>query len=90
MSEKTASEPSAGAVPAAEPAQVPRRSSPRRVVAVLLAVLFLSTLLHPATRARHPACRAYARLRHQTVEERVRNILAETPLIGSIAPLLFQ
>lgn len=77
MSEKTVSEPSA-----AEPAEMPRRSSPRRVVAVLLAVLFLSTLLHPATRARHPACRAYARFRHQTVEERVRNILAETPLIG--------
>ena len=70
MSEKTASEPSAGAVPVAEPAQRPRRSSPRRVVAILLAVLFLSTLLHPASRAHHPACRAYAHFRHQTVEER--------------------
>lgn len=81
MSEKIASEPFAGAVPFAEPAQPPRRSSPRRVVAILLSVLFLSTLLHPASRARHPACRAYKHFRHQTVEERVRDILAETPLI---------
>ncbi|KAI0123130.1 membrane dipeptidase [Xylariales sp. AK1849] len=58
-----------------------RTSRVRAHIAIICSVLFFGSLLHPIPRSYHPACHAYSRLRPETVEERVHNILSGTPLI---------
>lgn len=43
----------------------------------------LGSLLHPRSRCYHPLAQGYSRLRPMSIEDRVHNILSETPLIGS-------
>ncbi|KAH6648882.1 membrane dipeptidase [Truncatella angustata] len=59
----------------------PHHSCKRSAIAVIFSLLFFGTLFHPVSRSYHPACHAYSRLRPLTVEERVHNVLARTPLI---------
>ncbi|ETS80388.1 hypothetical protein PFICI_07917 [Pestalotiopsis fici W106-1] len=66
------------------PQQVEKRAPSRNrgvLAAIIINFLLLGTLVHPTTRSYHPACHAYSRLRPQTVENRVHNILSTTPLI---------
>ncbi|KAH8167713.1 hypothetical protein CIB48_g504 [Xylaria polymorpha] len=41
----------------------------------------LGSLLHPRSRCYHPLAQGYSRLRPMSIEDRVHNILSETPLI---------
>lgn len=49
---------------------------------VAMGFMFVGSLFHPATRCYNPASRLYSRAQPQSIEERVRKILSETPLIG--------
>ncbi|KAK8067129.1 Dipeptidase sirJ [Apiospora hydei] len=61
----------------------PTRPRPhsRALAAFFIALICFGTLLHPVSRAYHPACKAYGHMRPKSVEERVRKILTSTPLI---------
>lgn len=66
------------------PPQEEKRTPCRKrgvIAAIIINFLLLGTLFHPTTRSYHPACHAYSRLRPQTIESRVHNILSTTPLI---------
>ncbi|KAK8001865.1 membrane dipeptidase [Apiospora marii] len=58
-----------------------RRPHSRGVVAFFIVLICFGTLLHPVSRAYHPACKAYGHVRPKTIEDRVRKILTKTPLI---------
>ncbi|KAI1377381.1 putative dipeptidase [Hypoxylon crocopeplum] len=59
----------------------PRPSFAKTALVVITSLLVLGTLLHPASRCHHPLSKAYSHFRPSSVEERVKKILSETPLI---------
>ncbi|KAH8664309.1 putative dipeptidase [Xylariales sp. PMI_506] len=67
-------------VPAKRPHD--RRSRSRFLVALILVTLLISSsLVHPASRSYLRACHAYSHVQPKTIDQRVRHILSETPLI---------
>ncbi|KAI1075224.1 putative dipeptidase [Whalleya microplaca] len=75
MAEKVAS-----GVEFATPAR-PRSSLMKTVCLAGFCVIFLGSLLHPASRCYHPLSQGYSHMRPKSVEERVDKILSKTPLI---------
>ncbi|KAI0120059.1 dipeptidase [Nemania sp. FL0031] len=61
----------------------PRSRASIAKVLILSAVTltFLGSLLHPRSRCSHALAHGYSRLRPKSIEDRVHNILSETPLI---------
>ena len=68
------------------PAARARRSRSFHAGLGLLAVMglvFVTSLVHPASRCHNPASRLYSHVRPAgTIRDRVHKILSETPLIG--------